>query len=238
MFPDYWFGNSTYKFQSRKKSLAEAYVTRKLQEQFPDQPEIGDFFELTFYLREKSEKWVYAFFLQDPHFFQLYRKLALLNLQPHHITCPALIWQEKIRQSIPDFDKGGKGFVQLLAGIGLLYFYSEGLFLFSRSIPLPEGPSVVDEKYASIVHEVNQSLYLFSQKTKSEIDKLYLVAGENDSRSALSAAFDRDVQDLNHILADASAPATLGRRAGNDWISGAEGHRLRRRLSRLSATGR
>ncbi|MFZ0131446.1 MAG: hypothetical protein WAK95_02810 [Desulfobacterales bacterium] len=212
--PDYWFGNATYKFQSRKKSLAEAYVTRKLQEQFPEQPEVGDFFELTFYLREKNEKWVYAFFLQDPHFFQLYQKLSRLNLQPHQITCPALIWQEKIRQSIPDFDKGGKGFVQLLTDIGLLYFYSEGRFLFSRSIPLPEGPSAVDEKYASIVHEVNQSLYLFSQKTKSEIDQLYLVAGESDSRSALSSAFDRDIQDLNPILADAGAPAAAGAAQG------------------------
>ncbi|MFZ0726551.1 MAG: hypothetical protein WAM61_12240 [Desulfobacterales bacterium] len=202
--PDYWLGNATYKFQSRKRLLAEAYVARKLQEQFPDEPEVGDFFELSFYLHDRTEKWIYAIFLQDPAFFRLYPQLAKLNLQPRHITCPALIWQEKIRQSIPDFDQGGKGFVQLVADVGLLYFYSEGRFLFSRRIPLPDGPSSPNEKYTAVAHELNQSLYLFSQKTKGEINKLYLVAGEKDSRSALSAAFDRDVQDLNHILSDES----------------------------------
>ena len=85
--PDYWLGNSSYKFQSRKKSLAEAYVTRKLQEQFPDQPEVGDFFELTFYLREKAEKWIYAFFPAGPAFFSVISEAVTVEpaAVPHHL---------------------------------------------------------------------------------------------------------------------------------------------------------
>jgi hypothetical protein len=198
--PDYWLGNSSYKFQSRTKSLADAFVARKLHEQFPDQPEIKYFFDGTFYQREQADKWVYAYFLQDPQFFKLYPQLAQINLQPHRITCPALIWQQKIRQEIPDFDNGGKGFVQLLPKIGLLYFFFEGNFLFSRRIPLAGAPSQSSANYDAIAYELNQSLYLFSQKAKTEIDKLYLVSHEEESGHALSEVLGREVHDLNYII--------------------------------------
>ena len=203
--PDYWLGNSYYKFQSRKKSLADAFIARKLHEQFPDQPEIKNFFDGTFYQREKAEKWVYAYFLQDPQFFQLYPQLAHFNLQPHRITCPALIWQEKIRQEIPEFDNGGKGFVQLLPKIGLLYFFFEGNFLFSRSIPLGDAQSKPSDNYDAIAYELNQSLYLFSQKAKTEIDKLYLVSYAKESGHTLSQVLGREIHDLNYIINDSNS---------------------------------
>ena len=198
--PDYWLGNSSYKFQSRTKSLADAFVARKLQEQFPDQPEIKNFFDGTFYQREQTEKWVYAYFLQDPQFFQLHPQLAHFNLQPHRITCPALIWQQKIRQEIPEFDSGGKGFVQLLPKMGLLYFFFEGNFLFSRKIPLAGAQLQPSDNYDAIAYELNQSLYLFSQKAKTEIDKLYLVSHEEESGHALSEVLGREIHDLNYII--------------------------------------
>lgn len=180
--------------------MADAFIARKLHEQFPDQPEIKYFFEGTFYQRDQAGKWVYAYFLQDPQFFQLYPQLARLNLQPHHITCAALIWQQKIRQEIPDFDNGGKGFVQLLPKIGLLYFFFEGNFLFSRRIPLAGAQSQSSDNYDAIAYELNQSLYLFSQKAKTEIDKLYLVSHEEESGHALSEVLGREVHDLNYII--------------------------------------
>jgi hypothetical protein len=214
IIPDYWLGNSSYKFQSRKKSLADAFIARKLHEQFPDQPEIKYFFDGTFYQREQAEKWVYAYFLQNSQFFQLYPQLAQFNLQPHRITCPALIWQQKIRQEIPDFDKGGKGFVQLLPKIGLLYFFFEGNFLFSRSIPLVDAQSQPADTYDAIAYELNQSLYLFSQKAKTEIDKLYLVSYEKESGQALSQVLGREIHDLNYMINDSKTLQNLTAAAG------------------------
>ena len=225
--PDYWIGNSSYKFQSRTKSLADAFIARKLQEQFPDQPEIKNFFEGIFYQREQADKWVYTYFLQDPQFYQLYPKLVQLNLQPRRITCPALIWQQKIRQEIPDFDNGGKGFVQLLPKIGLLYFFFEGNFLFSRSIPLVGSQSQSSDNYSAIAYELNQSLYLFSQKAKTETDKLFLVSHEKESGRALSEVLGRDIHDLNYMIdganalqSSANATGAIGFLSPSDILSG------------------
>jgi hypothetical protein len=33
--PDYWFGNIIFKFQSRKKSILEAFIKRKLRAEYP-----------------------------------------------------------------------------------------------------------------------------------------------------------------------------------------------------------
>jgi len=225
--PDYWLGNSSYKFQSRKKSLADAFVARKLHEQFSDQPEIKYFFDGTFYQREQTEKWVYAYFLQDPQFFQLHPQLAHFNLQPHRITCPALIWQQKIRQEIPEFDSGGKGFVQLLPKMGLLYFFFEGNFLFSRKIPLAGAQLQPSDNYDAIAYELNQSLYLFSQKAKTEIDKLYLVSHEAESGRALSEVLGREIHDLNYLIngsnalqGSANATGAIGFLSPSDLLPG------------------
>jgi hypothetical protein len=111
-----------------------------------------------------------------------------------------LIWQQKIKQEIPDFDNGGKGFVQLLPKVGLLYFFFEGNFLFSRRIPLAGAQSQSSDNYDAIAYELNQSLYLFSQKTKTEIDKLYLVSHEEECGHALSEVLGREIHDLNYII--------------------------------------
>jgi hypothetical protein len=208
--PDYWFGNTSYRFQSRKKSWANAFIERKLQEQFPDQPEIRHFFDGNFYQREQAEGWIYAYFLSTPQFFQLYQCLVQLNLEPHRITCPAFIWQHKLRQAIPEFNKGAKGFVQLLPGTGLLYFFFEGNFLFSRSIPLGDNPTASSENINPIAYELNQSLYLFSQKTKAEIDQLYLLSFENECRQGLSEALGRPLDDVNNLINRSQNPQELG----------------------------
>jgi len=71
--PDYWFGNDIYKFQSTKKSLVDAFIERKLLAQFPQLSEIKHFFDSISYQRAKKERWLYAYFLQDSQFFELYR---------------------------------------------------------------------------------------------------------------------------------------------------------------------
>ena len=198
--PDYWFGNFIYKFQSMKKSLADAFVERKLHAQFPQLPDIKNFFDSVSFQRDNKERWLYAYFLQDPQFFQLYKILSGLGLIPHRITSPALIWGSKIQQKMPDFEDGGKCFIELLHNIYHLYFFFEGNFLFSRSIPLADLPADSPDNFQAITYELNQSLYLFSQRAKAEVNKLYLLSSETVTPGALSEALDRDVNDLSFLF--------------------------------------
>lgn len=200
--PDYWFGNLVYKFQSMKKSLADAFVERKLNAQYSQLPDVKNFFESISYQREHKERWLYAYFLQDPQFFQLYNTLSRLGLTPHRITSPALIWQSKIRQKMPDFEDGGKCFIELLHDIYHLYFFFEGNFLFSRSIPLADLPADSPDNLQAITYELNQSLYLFSQRAKTEINTIYLLSSETVKIGSLSEALGREINDLSSLFSE------------------------------------
>jgi hypothetical protein len=206
--PDYWFENFICKFQSIKKSLADAFVERKLQAQFPQLPDVKYFFDSVSYQREHKERWLYAYFLQDPQFFQLYKTLSRLSLAPHRITSPALIWGSKIRQKMPDFNDGGKCFIELLNNLYHLYFYFEGNFLFSRSIPLADLSVDSPDNLQAITYELNQSLYLFSQRAKAEVNKLYLVSSQNLAVDGLSEALDREIEDLSFLFTELSDART------------------------------
>jgi hypothetical protein len=198
--PDYWFGNLVYKFQSMKKSLADAFVERKLHAQFPQLPDVKNFFESIAYQREHKERWLYAYFLQDPQFFQLYDTLSRLGLTPQRITSPALIWQSKIQQKMSDFNDGGKCFIELLHNIYHLYFFFEGNFLFSRSIPLADLSAASPDNLQAITYELNQSLYLFSQRTKTEVSNVYLLSSETITIVSLSEALGREINDLSSLF--------------------------------------
>ena len=197
--PDYWFGNSVYKFQSSRKSLADAFVERKLKEQFEQQVDIQYFFDCIFFQRARDEQWLYAYFLQDPQFYQVYQALSELNLTPERITCPAYLWVPQLREEISDFNKGGKCFIQQLPDIYHLYFFFEGNFLFSRSIPLNDVLGDASDNLQTITYELNQSLYLFSQRAKSEVDQLYLLPCESQSTQELSEALGREIIELSTV---------------------------------------
>lgn len=198
--PDYWFGNSVYKFQSGRKSLAEAFVERKLKAQFEQLADIKYFFDITFFQRERHEQWLYAYFLQDPQFYQVYQALSELDLTPQRITSPAFMWGPRLQEEIADFDKGGKCFIQQLPGVYHLYFFFKGNFLFSRSISLSDIEGNASDNLQTITFELNQSLYLFSQRAKSEVDTLYLLACGSDSTVELSEALGREIIELTAIL--------------------------------------
>jgi hypothetical protein len=200
--PDYWFGNSVYKFQSGRKSLADAFVERKLKAQFEQQDDIKHFFDCILFQREREEQWLYAFFLQDPNFFRLYQALCELNLAPRRITSPAYLWVPRFREEVSEFDTGGKCFIQQLPDIYHLYFFFEGNFLFSRSIPLTDIHGDVSDKLQTITYELNQSLYLFSQRARSEVDKLYLLACESEGIQELSDALGREIIELKSTTED------------------------------------
>ena len=212
--PDYWFGNLVCKFQSIKKSLADAFVERKLHAQFEQLPDVKNFFENIAFQRERKERWLYAYFLQDPQFFQLYKTLSRLGLTPQRITSPALIWQSKIRQKMPDFEEGGKCFIELLDNIYHLYFFFEGNFLFSRSIPLADLPADSPDNLQAITYELNQSLYLFSQRAKAEVNDIYLLSSETVIIGSLSEALGREINDLSSLFSEPRGTHTSNESTG------------------------
>lgn len=194
--PDYWFGNATFKFQSRKKSIIEAFIERKLRAEHPDLPDIKYFFGYIPYNTEQGEKELYVYFLQEPKFFQLYNQLVELNLSPHRITTPAFIWAQKLREVMPDFPNGGKAIIHMLPKECFLYFFFQGFFLFSRSIVFPNPQMESSEKLNTLTHEISQSFYLFSQKAKAGIDQIYMASSAKGDVHELSDMLGREVKEL------------------------------------------
>jgi hypothetical protein len=194
ILPDFWFGYTSYDFQSKKRSLSEAFVERKLQADYPHQPEIKYFFEHTFYQKTPEEQGIYAYFLQEPRSFRLYNELAAFNLHPRRITIPALLWKEKLNRLIPDFNQGGKALVHVLPSECFLYFFSQGQFLFSRNIRFPGAQKEDLERFKDLVYEINQSLHLFSQKANSQIDTIFVPSGEILTAEDLSNMLGKEVK--------------------------------------------
>lgn len=194
--PDYWVGNALYEFRSKKRSIIETFVERKLQVEHPDLPDIRYFCDHVFYETDQGERGLNVYFMQEPRFFHLYDQLAEFDLAPHRITSPAFLWEQKLSGIIPDFNKGEKGFVHMLSTEGLLYFFSRGHFLFSRSITLTES----SDRLSSLTYEIDQSFRLVSQKTKAEIEHLYVSSPDEGDVQTLSEMLGRDVKDAGPLL--------------------------------------
>lgn len=101
---------------------------------------------------------------------------------------------------MPDFDDNGKCFIELLDNIYHLYFFFEGNFLFSRSIPLADLPADSPDNLQAITYELNQSLYLFSQRAKAEVNNIYLLSSETVTVGSLSEALGREIKDLSSLF--------------------------------------
>jgi len=209
--PDYWLGNDRFPFQSRKRSLAEAFVERKLRADFPDIPDVKDFYEYVFHQTSEGETAVFAYFLREPTFFQLYDQLVRWNLHPRRITTPAFLWASQLKERIPDFVKGGNAFVHVLAKECFLYFFFEGHFLFSRQITLPEFEGDTTDQIETLTYETNQSLYLFSQKAKAEVDRIFMASFGHVETGDLAEKLGREVQEVPGLEEELTkASTTIG----------------------------
>jgi len=213
ILPDYWSGNTSYLFQSKRRSLAQTFIERKLLTEYPDLPDIKYFFDFDFSQNSQENLEVYVFYLQEPRAFQLYQKLSEFNLNPVLITTPALLWEQKLVKTIPDFDISGTCLVHLLASECFLYFFFQGRFLFSRSITFPDiqmEPSAnstnlsldSQNKFSMLTYEINQSFYLFSQKLKSDIEKIYLLSSDIENTPRLADSLGREVMDFGYVAPD------------------------------------
>ena len=212
--PDYWFGNVTYKFQSRKKSIIEAFIERKLLADHPDLPDIKYFFGYIPHEINQKEKGLYVYFLQESKSFQLYAQLVKYDLTPHCITTPAFVWGQKLREIIPDFHNGGKCLVHMLSKECLLYFFFQGFFLFSRSIIFPDTQMESSEKLNTLTYEINQSFHLFSQKAKAGIDQVYTASSKQIDAGELSDTLGRAVKKLEDLGGNRQNAPAMGKHLG------------------------
>ena len=209
--PDYWLESISFPFQSSKRSLVEAFLERKLRADFPEIPEVKNFYEYFFHQTDEGETAVYAYFLREPTFFQLYDQLFRRNLHPRRITTPAFLWESQLKERIPDFCKGGKAFVHVLSNECFLYFFFEGNFLFSRQITLPEFQGDASDQIETLTYETHQSLYLFSQKAKAEIDRVYVASFGHLEADELAEKLGRKIEEVGGLEEElAKVSTTIG----------------------------
>ena len=192
--PDYWIGNDFFEFQSRKRSIITAFIERKLRLDQPSLVDAIDFYDYALVQDQDRRQLLYCTYLQEPVAYRLYRRLEALGVNPRRIATPALIWQSKLSRHVDRFAERGIGFVHLAGGDCFLYFFHLGQFLFSRHIQLPGTGDDPTEIYNLLNYEINQSLYLYSQKTKRSVDTLLLLAKDPSATEQLSELLGREVQ--------------------------------------------
>jgi hypothetical protein len=203
IIPDHWFGNQSFPFQSGKASLIEPFLERKLTAAYPDQPSIRHFFNYR-HTGNGAQRELSACYLQEERSYQLYQALSNLNHRPRHITAPAFLWEDLLQQAADDFDQQGVLLVHLSGKECQLYFYHQGIYQFSRSVMAGEGQEGLD----ALGYEINQSLYMFSQTTKSELDRIYMFCDSERCREKLADLLGREVIDLKPGI-EHGTPETL-----------------------------
>lgn len=208
--PDYWVGNHFQEFQSRKKSVISTFIERKLQQDQPSLSEVSNFYNYAIVQGPEQGQQLYTFYLQEIIAYQVYQQLKQIGLGPVRITTPALMWQARLTDIADGFADQGVGFIHLVEEDCFLYFYFMGQFLFSRHIQLQESEGEATDTYNLLNYEINQSFYLYSQKTKRSVEALFMVAADPSAAVQLSELLGREVLGLpqppseNDILADAS----------------------------------
>jgi hypothetical protein len=203
--PDHWFKHDYFLFKSPKDSLITPFLERKLKTVYPNLPSVSDFFSYVYCQREAESHGVKAFFLHEEKGYRLYDALSRADLLPRWITTPALLWTERLKLILPEFSKQGTLLIQLQDNKAFLYFFFEGDFLFSRAVALAD----VGERWDALLFEINQSLYLFAQKAKSDLGRIYLIGNEPNVQERLSEGLGRSVQTLAAEWEPAAVPPAL-----------------------------
>ncbi|MDZ7582178.1 MAG: hypothetical protein U5R30_16760 [Deltaproteobacteria bacterium] len=203
--PDLWFKHEFFAFQSPKESLISAFLERKLRSAYPHLPQVDRFF--TFRLKRKSaeERGVNVIFLQDEKGYLLHDFLVKAKLTPRWITTPALLWAERLRQIEPDFSRQGILLANLREERILLHFFFEGQLLFSRHLTLPDG----SDRWDTLLFEINQSIYLYAQKTKSALNKICAAGDAAALKEQLSEKLDIPISFLEAGKAESALPRNL-----------------------------
>ena len=113
---------------------------------------------------------------------------------------------DKLAQASADFHREGTLLIHMGALECRLYFYFKGHFIFSRNVALSES----QDRMEALTFEINQSLYMFSQKTKTELNRVFLLAAPFDSLESFGETLGREVIDLQPLLKGPPAIAIEG----------------------------
>ena len=194
--PDYWMGSRFDEFQARKTSVITAFIERKLKLEQPALTQAGDFYHYAVVQDQDHRQQLYTFYLQEEIAYRLYRRLETLGISALRITTPAQVWQAKLGEMVDDFSHKGVGFIHLGETDCFLYFFFMGQFLFSRNIQIPDTGDDASQIYNLLNYEINQSFYLYSQKTKSAVDSLFILAPDASAVDQLTELLGREVQEL------------------------------------------
>lgn len=196
--PDHWFKHEFFPFKSQKASLIQPFLERKLKATYPNLPFVHAFFRYSCRQKSVDGPALRIFHLDEPNSFSLYEALCKKKLTPRWITTPALLWEERFKLGFPEFSSQAALFIHIHPKGVFLYFYFQGDFLFSREVALPHNT----DRWDALFFEVNQSIYLFSQKAKSDLSQIYLSASEASFQERLSDFLGRPVQMI--ALSDAT----------------------------------
>jgi len=164
--PDFWIGVKSYLISSGKRSIVELFIKRKLRADEPDIPQVENFFDYVKVRNQQGLEGVHVYHFQEGTFPQIYERLAACGLSPRRVTTPGLLWEGKLTESIPDFAATSIFLVHLAGSECFFYFFHRGRYLFSRDISISEHLPA-DERIDALSFEIDQSRFLFSQKTKA-----------------------------------------------------------------------
>lgn len=203
--PDHWIKHDFFLFKSQKESLIRPFIERKLKTAYPSLPQVEHFFSYRCRQKAIEGPGVRVFHLYEHRSFELYEALSRTNLTPRWITTPALLWEERFNRQVPEFTSQAALLIHLHPHEGFLYFFHQGDFLFSREVALPES----GERWDALLFEINQSIYLFSQKAKTDLDTVFLIGGETGFQDRLSDFLGRPVQMAPSTAAAATLPREL-----------------------------
>ena len=178
IIPDYWVVTRFYPIATKKSSVVESFLKRKLPADFPDASDCKDFFEYFFY-KQAEQEGIQVYVIQEELFYILYRNL-FSAFEIEKITSPAFVWKAKLGKKIKDITTGLKIFMHIYQKSAYLCFFLDSYFLFSRLI------SIEEDYIAQLSYELMQSFRLVSQKTKKEVEKIYLIPKENSDVERLS----------------------------------------------------
>ena len=189
--PDYWISKKSYKFNSKNRTVIESFIKRKIKLKDWKISESKNFFEYELYHTDSAEQFLQVYFFNEAKFFLIYEKFLSFNIQPGKITSYAFLWQQKLN-TISNFGQSETGFIHLGKDECFLYFYSKGKFIFSRNIKLAAATDI-SKSLNLLTYEINQSLHLFAQQSKKNIDRFYLLSDNRQNVILLSQKLDIEV---------------------------------------------
>jgi hypothetical protein len=204
LVPDYWLGVKEFPLATSKPALVEPFIRKKLLLEMGESQGCEDFFDYSHQLNSEGESGVVVYFPQESQLPTLHRHLAAARLSPLCVSTPGLLWENRLRETLPGFDQGGKLLICLVGSECFFFFFAQGRFLFSRDFSVFQGSDPAD-RIDALAYEIKQSRFLFAQKARGEVDQVLLAAVQTTllDLPALEAKLDRTVT----VLPSASGTA-------------------------------